>query len=404
VRFEDARRLTGPNLLAQGPLVLAELLPDSESKEVVLAAYAAELNRFRAALGLPNVAPRIAREARGWLGVVFEAPLDEMMAGAESAEWAGLSAVEVLAGRLALPLEPKLTEVTAIIARDRNPRLLEVQAEANARGLPFLWDDESVSVGQGRRSVTFPLHAIPSTIDWSALGAVPIAMITGTNGKTTSTRLLARMAAEASRSVGMSCSDGVTLGMQQVREGDWTGPAAARVVLRSREVDFAVLETARGGILRRGLAVEACDAALITNITDDHLGTYGVDDLEGMAEVKAVVARAVRPGGVVVLNARDPRLVALAPTLDAQVIYFADLDREPSAVIDAHRGRAVVARDAEFIELNNGVARSLLPVRSAPITFKGAARYNVENALGAAAMALGLGLSQAAVVRFFTWL
>lgn len=278
MRFEDARRLTGPNLLTQGPLVLAELLPDSESKEVVLAAYAAELNRFRAALGLPNVAPRIAREARGWLGVVFEAPLDEMMAGAESAEWAGLSAVEVLVGRPALPLEPKLTEVTAILARDRNPRLLEVQTEAHARGLPFLWDDESVSVGQGRRSVTFPLHAIPPTIDWSALGAVPIAMITGTNGKTTSTRLLARMAAEASRSVGMSCSDGVTLGIQQVREGDWTGPAAARVVLRSREVDFAVLETARGGILRRGLAVEACDAALITNITDDHLGTYGVDD------------------------------------------------------------------------------------------------------------------------------
>src|SRR5262249_11028060 len=141
--------------------------------------------------------------------------------------------------------------------------------------------------------------------------------------------------------------DGVVVNGTSIEEGDWTGPAAARMVLRHKDVDFAVLETARGGILRRGLAMDSCDAALITNVSEDHTGGYGIDDLAAMTRVKAVVVQAVRSTGTVVLNAPDPKLVALAHTLEPEVVFFADLEREDPparAVIEAQRtaGRRVV--------------------------------------------------------------
>jgi UDP-N-acetylmuramyl tripeptide synthase len=412
MRLEDARRLTGPNLLSRGPLVLAELvLEPNEDPDEAVAAWLSELNRMRAALGLPAVTPSHRRTSRSFVAVAFEAPLDELMVGAECAEWAGLSAVEVVAGREGLPLEPKRTEVAALLERDRNPRLVELAREAARRRLPFLWDDEAVTVGHGRRSVTFPLRSIPAleTIRWDGLGALPVALVTGTNGKTTSTRLLSRMVLESGKGVGSTSSDGVLIGSTSIRDGDWTGPAAARLVLRDSGVEVAVLETARGGILRRGLATDECDAALITNITDDHLGAYGIDDLDAMAEVKAVVATAVRPGGRVVLNARDARLVALSPLFGDKVTFFADLEREDAAeaarVVEAHRakgGQAVVARGGALLELAGPTEAKLVDVAQVPITFKGAARYNVENALGAVAMARALGVPTEAIVRALT--
>ena len=189
---------------------------------------------------------------------------------------------------------------------------------------------------------------------WDSAGRIPVALITGTNGKTTTTRLLARVAREAGKKVGMSSSDTVTIGTNVIEQGDWTGPAAARIVLRSHEVDFAVLETARGGILRRGLAVDEADAAIITNVSEDHSG-YGIDDLDQMAQVKAVTVRAVKKGGTVVLNAHDRRLVALIPSLAAEVTLFADLDREDAgareailAVTTARRSSPRMARSSKI--------------------------------------------------------
>lgn len=398
MRLEDARRLTGPNLFGPRPLVLAELRLDAcEGPASVSRDLEAALNRLRAALGLSPVSLRVLKATPSWVAVAFEAPLDEMLVGAELLEWAATEP-----GALA---EPKLGELRAQLARDRNPRLPALEAEAARRGVPFLWDDELVSLGHGKRSVVYPRHELPeaAAVPWASLGAMPVALVTGTNGKTTSTRLLARMVQEGGRAVGSSCSDSVTLAGTTVREGDWTGPAAARLVLRSPEVEVAVLETARGGILRRGLAVDAADVALLTNVSDDHLGGYGIDSLDEMAEVKGVVARAVRPGGTVVLNARDPRLVALAPTLPATVAYFADLDggADPEALAAhlARGGSACVAKGGQLVAVSGGVETPLLPVAALPLSFGGTARYNVENALGAAAAATALGVPREAIVR-----
>lgn len=374
MRLDDARRLTGPNLYGPQPLVLLELWLDAgETAASVRDALQDTVTRLRTTLGLPPVTLRIARAQPGWVALVHAAPLDEMLVSAEVLERA-------ITGQ---PLDG--------LAPHPEPRLLALQAEAARRSIPFVWDDTTVSLGHGRRSAHFARDAIPPTVEWSSLGSIPIAMVTGTNGKTTSTRLLARMVQEAGFAVGSTTSDAVTIAGRVIHEGDWTGPAAAREVLRSPEVEIAILETARGGILRRGLACDAIDVALITNISDDHLGSFGVNTLQDMAEVKAVIARVARH---VVLNARDPHLLALS--LNQPVTYFADLD---AGTPRPTHPRMVIARGERLISVRDGVETELLPITSIPITFNGSARYNLENALGATAAAEALGIPHAAIIR-----
>ena len=408
MRLVDARRLTGPTHLARTPLVVVEITLDAaDTVETASAAYLGELARIRAALGFAPAVELRVRAHRGGAIFAYGAAIDVMLTLAESSEWAMLSAVETSSGRAALDLEPKLAEIRAILAGERSVRLLALQAEAARRGVPFLWDDELVSVGMGHRSVSYLRHELPEVagVPWSEVGAIPVALVTGTNGKTTSSRLLARIANEAKLCVALASTDGIAIGSEILEDGDWTCPGAARIALRRKDVELAVLETARGGILRRGLAVESCDVALITNVSEDHLGLYGIDDVAAMAEVKGVVARAVRTGGTAVLNASDPHLVALAGSLACKVAFFADLDGPAGpaqsaarAVIDAaaSKGQLVVVAEGQSIAVRGEAP--LLAVTEIPITFGGAARYNVENVLGAVATARALGLPEVAIL------
>ncbi len=407
MRLVDARRLTGPTHLSRHPLVVVEIgLDEGESLDAAIAAYRHELDRMRAALGADAGVELLVRPHRGGANVAYAAPIDVMLAWAEASEWAGLSAVELLADRGPLPLEPKRSEVADILARDTSPRLLALAAEARRHGVPLLWDDEMVSIGTGRGAIAYPRHALPGVdeVAWHATSAIPVALVTGTNGKTTSSRLLARIAREAGKRVALASTDGIEVGDEILEAGDWTGPGAARIALRRTDVELAVLETARGGILRRGLAVESCDAALVTNVSADHLGLYGIDDVTAMAEVKVVVLHAVRPGGTAVVNAHDPRLVALAAELTSDVTFFADLDgpadpaaRATIASVLAGGGRAVVAEGGAIVLAHGAERVQLVPVAEVPITSGGAARYNVQNALGAVGLARALDLPDAAI-------
>lgn len=408
MRLVDARRLTGPTHLARTPLVVVELaLDSSEAAETAVAAYRQELVRMRVALGFSREVELLVRLHQGGATVAYEVPIDVMLGAAEMSEWAVLSAMESAAAGSPLPLEPKRAEIETVLAGERNPRLLALAEEATRRGLPLLWDDEVVSLGTGRRSVSYPKRELPdpASVEWDSIGAIPVALVTGTNGKTTSSRLLARMATEAKLRVAIASTDGIAVGGEALEDGDWTGPGAARIALRRTDVELAVLETARGGILRRGLAVDTCDAALITNVSDDHLGLYGIDDVAAMAQVKGVVAHAVREGGTAVLNAHDPRLVALARELSCRITFFADLDGPAGPALEAARavieaapgkGQRAVVAEGGMISMR-GDERPIIRVDEVPITFGGAARYNVENVLGAVAMARALGLPGEAV-------
>ena len=257
-------------------------------------------------------------------------------------------------------------------------------------------------MGSGTGVAFWPEDAIPAAaaVEWSRVHDIPIALVTGSNGKTTTVRLIGAMAKAAGRVAGITSTDGVAVGGRQIGEGDYSGPSGARLLLRDSEVEVAVLETARGGLLRRGLTVERADVAVVTNIADDHLGEFGVQDLNTLAETKLLIARAIGAEGRVVLNADDPVLVAASRDLTAPVAWFS-LDASNPVVADhvGRGGRAAVMQGDEVALLERGRAVLAVETSEIPIAIGGAARHNVANALAAVLAAGGLGIPLEAIGR-----
>ncbi|MBF2099384.1 MAG: cyanophycin synthetase [Gloeomargaritaceae cyanobacterium C42_A2020_066] len=225
-------------------------------------------------------------------------------------------------------------------------------------------------------------------------GRVPILALTGTNGKTTTTRLTAHLVAQTGRTVGYTTTDGTYIGSFLAEPGDNTGPQSAQLILQDPTVEVAVLESARGGILRSGLAFDHCDVGVVLNVSDDHLGQYDILTLEQMARVKAVVAEAARPGGWAVLNADDPLVAAMAEPVKAQVAFFSMQPDNP--VLEAHLaqgGVAAVYRDG-VMGIQTGQAwEPLLPAAEVPLTLGGRVSFMIANALAASLAAYLYGVS-----------
>jgi len=225
-------------------------------------------------------------------------------------------------------------------------------------------------------------------------GRIPVAAVTGTNGKTTVTRLLAHLAATGGATVGMACTEGVWVGDRQIDTGDCSGPQSARRVLAQPSVMTAVLETARGGILREGCGFDACDVAVVTNIASgDHLGLHEIDTPEQLAWVKGAIVAAVRSSGTAVLNAADPLVVEMKKWCRGRVVYFA-LDPE-HPVITAHLadgGFAATIRDGWMVLRDGPRETRLASLARVPLVHGGMVAFQVENALAAAAAAWSLGV------------
>lgn len=217
--------------------------------------------------------------------------------------------------------------------------------------------------------------------------------VTGTNGKTTTTRLIAHVARLAGWRVGWCSSTGVYIDGVEVLHGDYSGPSGARRVLTEPGLDLAVLETARGGILLRGLAYESNDVGVFTNVSADHLGHLGVHTVEGLARVKSVVVRVTRPEGYAVLNADDPLVLAQRAVIRAQPFLVSQDAMNPGVLAHIAAGGRAVAVDAGNVVAMHGEARTIIaPVASIPITFGGRSRPMIENALCGAAACLAIGL------------
>ena len=230
---------------------------------------------------------------------------------------------------------------------------------------------------------------------------VPVVSISGTNGKSTVTRLITHILVRAGRHVGTTTSDGVLIDERLVEAGDWTGPAGARQVLARSDISVAVLETARGGIVLRGMGYESNDASVLTNVSSDHLDLQGIHTLPELAEVKATVCRITKPDGWVVLNGDDPLVAAVARRVRANVAYFS-MDRNGEGPLRVRRhvangGRAYLLREGWLIEASGTSSTRIAEAARIPIAIGGLARHNVANALAAAGGARGLGASIAQV-------
>jgi cyanophycin synthetase len=214
---------------------------------------------------------------------------------------------------------------------------------------------------------------------------IPIVAVTGTNGKTTTSRLLSHIFKLSGRKTGLTTSDGIYINGKAIIKGDTTGPWSAKVVLRNPTVDSAVLETARGGILRSGLGFDRCDVAVITNVAGDHLGMGGVNTLEDLARVKSTVVEVVNPYGYAVLNAEDELVAEMAPRCPGKVSWFSLDPTHERLVKHRDAGDAVITVEDETVVIYHHRSRAtVLKVAEIPCTFGGASRFNLANVLAAA--------------------
>lgn len=293
----------------------------------------------------------------------------------------------------------KLTE------RDLDPRTTHPADAADGSGS----GSASRTLARALRAITEADGPPPAWIR-DADRRMPVVSISGTNGKSTTTRMIAHIMRAAGRHVGATTSDGVLIDGELIDRGDLTGPLGARRVLEHPDTEVAVLETARGGILLRGVGYESNDASVLTNISSDHMDLQGLHTLPELAEVKATIARITRPGGVVILNAEDELVAAVAREVRARVCFFAlgpalGAALEPGRGPAARRlrrhlasgGAAMVLEDGWIVERAGTSSRRVVRVAALPATLGGVARHNVANALAAAAAARALGASLRAV-------
>jgi cyanophycin synthetase len=215
-------------------------------------------------------------------------------------------------------------------------------------------------------------------------GTIPIIAITGTNGKTTTTRITAHIVKTAGYKVGYTTSDGVYIQNQLMMKGDCTGPVSSQFVLKDPTVDFAVLECARGGILKNGLAFRTCDVAIVTNISADHIGLGGIDSMEQMAKVKSVVPQTVKKTGYAILNADDDLVFEMQKDLSCHVALFSMDEHNPRIIEHCKKGGYAAVFENGYITIMKGTWKiRVIKVAEVPITFAGKALHNVMNCLPA---------------------
>jgi cyanophycin synthetase len=213
---------------------------------------------------------------------------------------------------------------------------------------------------------------------------IPIIAVTGTNGKTTTTRLLAHIVKNNGYKVGFTTSDGIYVQNHMMEKGDTTGPISAEYILKDPTVEFAVLETARGGILRAGLGFSRCDIGIITNIQEDHLGLSDIHTLDDLARVKATVVRSVKKDGWAILNAEDEQCLKIANLLDCNVAYFAMNEDNPVVQKFAKEGKIVAVYENGFITIKKGEWKIRVEKAThVPLTLGGKAKFMIANALAA---------------------
>ena len=386
VRADEVRILEGPNLYVTRPAVKVSLAVPGVADLDVHAALA-----FGRRLGLSTARP--GRPGTGQRQRFLMRVVEHLVRRVATESGARRLAVRTRAGR-------HTEDVVVAVPWRRRGRAITL-GESLAPLLTALLDPDSdvdALIAEAGRAVAQAPDGAPAAM---LTPTVPVIAITGTNGKTTTTRLVAHMVMTNGLRTAWSSTDGVVVMGDMVAPGDYSGPGGAREVLGTPGLQLGILETARGGMLLKGMGVNQTDVTVVTNVAADHLGLNGIDTLDQLAEVKAIPTLIVKPTGWTVLNGDDPRVWAMRHRAKGKVWAFS-LDPNAPALREALAagGRGITVLDGEIVVLTPGRDPDrLVKVVDVPMTLAGLSRINIANALGGTAAGLALGLPRSAVVE-----
>ena len=396
--LKDSRRLTGPNLFWDRPSAIIDVEIGGPPEAVIRAwENAARQWLDRVGYGEEKTCFRIYG---GGASLLISAPIDALYSMCELNEVAWASALSHCGTGDAPDPDEEIPRLTRLFDEERNPALLALRATACEQGVPFLWDDDDVSLGYGKTCRIWKPDALPSPgeLDWNSFESIPLALVTGTNGKSTTVRMTASIMTAAGYSAGLTSTDFIRVGDRIVDTGDYSGTGGARTLLRQTDVEAAVLEVARGGLLRRGLGVDHADVAVVTNVAADHLGEYGINSVQDLLPVKFIVRRVLDEEAPLVLNADDEGIVAFAETLGNRIVWFSLNPENPQLKKTLAKGGLACWLEERWLVMAEGGRRQqIMPVTEIPATVNGMARHNIGNALAAACVAATLGIGAASI-------
>lgn len=398
--LEDSRRLTGPNLYWDYPSAILNVVIEGPPGAAI-DAWENAVESLLDAVGYADERTCFRVHDDG-VSLLISAPIDVLYSMCELNESAWASATAACRGGEPPDPAEEIPRLNRLFDEERNPRLLALQVAAREHNTPFLWDDDLISLGYGKSAHSWKPDAIPlpETLDWSKFGSIPLALVTGTNGKSTTVRMTAAIMTAAGYTVGLTSTDFIRVGERIIENGDYSGTGGARLLMRQVDVEMAVLEVARGGLLRRGLGVGQADVAVVTNVAADHLGEYGINSVEDLIPVKLIVQRALDSASPLVLNADDSGLVEISQNLDQRITWFSLDPSNPTLVSSLARGGTVACvEDGWLVERSGDTVRQVVPVAGIPASMNGILGYNLRNALAAMCVARALGIADSAIVH-----
>ncbi len=399
MKLLEARRLTGLNVVWDRPCAVVDVsFAEGDNGDEFVSRWRSNVEAMLTAVGWA-AEQTASHRFIGGASLVVSAPIDGLYAAVELVEWAYEATANTDSQNDEDDFDRHAARLKELMREEAYPPVLALSNAAAERGVAFLWDDDEVSVGLGKGSKTWAATELPSDVDWSKIRNIPVGVVTGTNGKTTTVRLASHIVRAAGFTVGLSSTDWIGVDDEIIEHGDYSGPGGARTTLRQQAIDIAILETARGGLLRRGLGPQRADAAVITNIAEDHLGDFGSQNLSELLDLKWIVMHALDDQSVAILNADDPLLVNKAQELTAAIVWFSlDKDNPTLRASIAKGGSVLTISGNAIMRFSGSESTTLCAVNEVPITLNGAAKHNIANALAAIALCGALGVSDDAIV------
>lgn len=400
LELDESRRLTGPNLLWDKPGALVDVFVDGIDKELVARNWQAWVQKLLLEVNWQQEQTTYRIHTHG-ISLAMSAPMDALYTACELAQHAWEFCAAELAETAAPQWSDIIAKLTEELSREINPNLLELIDIARQKNVTCLVDDDYLSLGMGHSVATWEVRDLPQpdTVNWQQYQDINLALITGTNGKSTSVRLASQIAKSAGLAAGVTSTDFIKVGDHIIDTGDYSGPGGARMLIRDKRTEVAFLEVARGGILRRGLPVTKVNAALVTNVAEDHLGQYGIDTVDELAQAKFVISKALDKDGVLVLNADNELVVEQSRFIQVPICWFSESEHNSLVREQIEQGGlAVFCHRDDIVYFNGQQMERICTIADIPMTFGGQARHNVQNAMGVVGLAFAMGFSKQDIV------